>query len=195
MPSGSAGPGRRLTPRGGSTARSFEGNSHLDVRCHSRGRRFKDEGSRANSSVRSDTLSRSRSPGRDDSGGSGWDVASLRAALYRKHVTTGQLFSMGDADRSDNLTLMELKRGLAMCGVRPVPSDVEMTHLFESFDLNHDGTLSFKELIDSIGKHPTRRANNQFRRDVSVSASNVTWSDSEKRTHRARSVAVHLICF
>ena len=61
---------------------------------------------------------------------------------------------MGDADRSDNLTLMELKRGLAMCGVRPVPSDVEMTHLFESFDLNHDGTLSFKELIDSIGKHP-----------------------------------------
>lgn len=44
-------------------------------------------------------------------------VRELRKALHRRHITTGQLFSMMDADRSDTITFTEFKRGVAMAGV------------------------------------------------------------------------------
>lgn len=44
-------------------------------------------------------------------------MRALRRALYRRHVTTGQLFSMMDEDRSDSITFKEFQRGVAMAGV------------------------------------------------------------------------------
>ena len=48
-------------------------------------------------------------------------VAELRQALRRRHVTTGQLFSMMDADRSDHVSFGEFERGIGMAGVRMRP--------------------------------------------------------------------------
>ena len=33
-----------------------------------------------------------------------------------------------------------------MSGVRPIPTDDEMKQLYESFDLNHDRSLSYTEV-------------------------------------------------
>ena len=44
----------------------------------------------------------------------------------------------------------EFARGVAMSGVRPIPTESEMKALFESFDLNHDGSLSYSEMIGAL---------------------------------------------
>ena len=59
-------------------------------------------------------------------------------------------FSMMDADRSDSITYAEFERGVAMCGVRPVPRGEELRALFESFDRNQDGTLSYREMLAAV---------------------------------------------
>ena len=42
--------------------------------------------------------------------------------MKQKARTAGQLFSSGDADRNDKLDFEEFRRGLAMLGLRPVPT-------------------------------------------------------------------------
>ena len=48
-------------------------------------------------------------------------VQRLRRDLHRRHITTGQLFTMMDKDRGGNITFLEFQRGVAMSGVRPIP--------------------------------------------------------------------------
>jgi len=79
-----------------------------------------------------------KSPSRSSSRSGQRAVADLRRELQRRHVTTGQLFSMMDQDRSDGISIGEFSRGVAMCGIRPVPNESEMRALFESFDLDRN---------------------------------------------------------
>jgi len=78
------------------------------------------------------------------------NVGMLRKSLHRRHVTTGQLFFMMDRDRDDKVTFKEFKHGVAMAGVRPIPSEAEMRAVFESFDVNDDNTLSYPEVIAAL---------------------------------------------
>jgi len=83
------------------------------------------------------------------------DVASLRRIMRRRHVSTGQLFSYMDSDRSDTITLKEFEHGIAMSGVRPMPNAAQIQGLFESFDLNGDGSLSWHEVIWRLEEEDT----------------------------------------
>ena len=87
----------------------------------------------------------------------------LRRRLHRHHVTTGQLFSFMDSNRDDKITYSEFKRGLAMSGVRPIPTELETHALFASFDTNRDMLVSYKEMVEALertgkGSRPGSRA-------------------------------------
>jgi len=69
----------------------------------------------------------------------------LRNAM-RKKASVGQLVSMMDSNQNDKINFDEFKEGIFMCGMRPVPSDKEIELLFQSFDLNKDGALSYEEV-------------------------------------------------
>ena len=89
-----------------------------------------------------------------------WDITSLREELKRRHVSSGQLFSFMDADRSDRITFGEFERGIEMCGIRPTPSSMEMKMLFLSFDQDSDRSLSYREVLEALGcapKPPSRQ--------------------------------------
>ena len=77
-------------------------------------------------------------------------VDEMRSSLYLHHVTSGGLFSMMDADRDNNVSFSEFEHGIAMSGIRPVPTRKEMIALFESFDLDSDHFLNFDELLASL---------------------------------------------
>ena len=53
-------------------------------------------------------------------------LLDLRRALHHRHVTTGELFSKMDADRSGRITLSEFTNGLAMAGVAYDATDREL---------------------------------------------------------------------
>jgi len=73
-------------------------------------------------------------------------VVLLRDQLHHKCATLGTLFHNMDEDRSDDITYPEFKRGLAMSGIRPLPSEQDQKALFCSFDVDKNGTISFQEL-------------------------------------------------
>ena len=80
-------------------------------------------------------------------------VRRLRKALHRRAVTTGQLFTMMDRDRGNNISFHEFTKGVAMSGVRPIPHESLMRALFQSFDVNGNGSLHHHEATDPI--HPS----------------------------------------
>ena len=73
-------------------------------------------------------------------------IEELRALLAQK-ASVGQLVSMMDDNNNDKINFDEFKQGIFMCGMRPVPTDKEITALFRSFDANRDGTLSYQEVF------------------------------------------------
>jgi len=77
-------------------------------------------------------------------------IAELCRRLHARHITTGQLFTMMDADRSNRITYTEFCQGIAMSGVRPLPTDTAMHGLFQSFDIDKDGTISYAELVAAL---------------------------------------------
>jgi len=74
------------------------------------------------------------------------DILALRRQLHKCHVTTGQLFAEMDADRGNEVSFREFARGLAMSGIRPVPSTPHMEHLFAVMDVDSSGNIGFQEL-------------------------------------------------
>ena len=72
-------------------------------------------------------------------------------ALMRKMVKKkATLHRLMDADKNDQITLNEFMRGLAMSGIRPVPSDEQLMTLFESFDADSDMRISYHEMINKL---------------------------------------------
>lgn len=63
----------------------------------------------------------------------------LHQQLKRRLRTTGQLFFAADKDRDNKLSFKEFERGVAMMGVRPLPSSTDMRDLFEAYDIDGDG--------------------------------------------------------
>ena len=53
------------------------------------------------------------------------------------------MFNAADADRSNGLTFVEFRNGVAMVGVRPLPSDALMRECFDCFDLDHNGNVDW----------------------------------------------------
>ena len=78
-------------------------------------------------------------------------ILRMRKQLHRRHVVTGQLFSMMDRNRDDKISYKEFKRGVAMSGMRPVPVDSEMRALFDSFDQDDTQRISYKEMLAGLG--------------------------------------------
>jgi len=92
-------------------------------------------------------------------------VQRLRKGLHRRHVVTGQLFSMMDGNRDDRITFKEFQRGVAMSGLRPVPVESEMRSLFESFDVDDGHTVSYREMLNALGddiKGPDKKSPRQI---------------------------------
>ena len=74
------------------------------------------------------------------------DFEALRKRLKAKNVTAGQLFSMMDADRSNNITVEEFQRGLAMSGIRPLPSTPALEEMWSRLDIDRSRGISYDEL-------------------------------------------------
>jgi len=79
----------------------------------------------------------------------------LRDALKKK-ASVGQLVSMMDSNNNDRINCDEFKEGIFMCGMRPVPTDAEITALFRSFDIGRDGALSYQEMIWALESDANR---------------------------------------
>eukprot|EP00941_MAST-03F_sp_MAST-3F-sp1_P001679 g1679.t1 len=77
-------------------------------------------------------------------------LSRLRIRLRNRSISTGHLSSLMDADRNDVISKKEFQRGLAMTGIRPLPSDSEIEKLFCCFDSNSDGTISWQELRSAL---------------------------------------------
>ena len=75
---------------------------------------------------------------------------ALLRQLERRARTTGQLFYSSDGNRDDRLSFKEFQRGVAMMGVRPMPSKRTLRAIFKRFDTNHDGTVSYSELKQAV---------------------------------------------
>lgn len=76
---------------------------------------------------------------------------SLRSQLKMRGVTSGHLFKLMDGIHgNDKVTLNEFSRGIAACGVRPVPSDEELRMLFHSWDVDKNHTVDFNEVAAAL---------------------------------------------
>ena len=68
-------------------------------------------------------------------------VSALQRKLRQKHRTASELFAC-DVNRDDRLNLEEFSQGIAMMGVRPLPSPADMRALFEAYDGIHPNTCA-----------------------------------------------------
>lgn len=86
-------------------------------------------------------------------------VAALRKQLRRLLRTTGQLFYAADSNRDDKLNFEEFSRGVAMMGIRPIPSHKDMRLLFDAYDTDQDGWIQWSELRSPpSSSHPKQRS-------------------------------------
>eukprot|EP00941_MAST-03F_sp_MAST-3F-sp1_P003230 g3230.t1 len=67
--------------------------------------------------------------------------------LKRRARTDAQFFFVSDEDRNHKLKFQEFVMGVASMGIRPLPSTEELKQIFDAYDVNEDGTISWKELI------------------------------------------------
>jgi len=77
-------------------------------------------------------------------------VETLRKNLVQKCVTSGHLFKLIDTDGDDCITPKEFQAGIAMSGIRPVPSTEDIRLMFRAIDGDGDGALSRVEIERSI---------------------------------------------
>jgi Ca2+-binding EF-hand superfamily protein len=77
-------------------------------------------------------------------------LEAFRGQILSRHITAGALFADMDADKSNRVSFGEFARGIAMIGIRPLPNNREMHALFNSFDENSDGFLSWEEVLSKL---------------------------------------------
>jgi Ca2+-binding EF-hand superfamily protein len=65
-------------------------------------------------------------------------------------VGTVNLFMWMDSDRGDRITFEEFVRGLLACGLRPLPRRKVIKAVFEAFDRDEDGAISYQELEHTL---------------------------------------------
>eukprot|EP00941_MAST-03F_sp_MAST-3F-sp1_P002389 g2389.t1 len=78
---------------------------------------------------------------------------ALLNQLHRRKVTVGQLFNLCDKDRSNSVTFGEFCTGIAASGIRPIPTAREMRCLFNVFDTDRNGHISFEEMKERYELH------------------------------------------
>jgi len=74
-------------------------------------------------------------------------VVTLMRKMVARKATIHRLM---DADKNDMITAGEFANGVAMSGIRPVPTEEEMETLFAQFDAASDGRLSYGEVMDKL---------------------------------------------
>jgi Ca2+-binding EF-hand superfamily protein len=77
-------------------------------------------------------------------------VKVLRRELARRNISAGSLFSSMDANRDDQIDFSEFCAGIAVAGIRPVPSTKHLRSIFESFDIDDDSRISYAELQKAL---------------------------------------------
>lgn len=73
-------------------------------------------------------------------------MLALQRQLKRRARTSGQLFSVSDANRDNKLTFAEFCTGVAAMGIRPVPSESELRQIFDLYDTDGNGWIDWEEL-------------------------------------------------
>ena len=119
-------------------------------------------------------------------------IAALQQQMAKLHKTDGELFSSGDLNRDNKLTFKKFCRGVAMIGVRPVPTQEEMKLLFEAYDRDNNGYVDWNELHNPTQQQPvvktppdgnlatpTKQIQNQAGLDLEVGATDSNYNDEE----------------
>jgi len=85
-------------------------------------------------------------------------VIYLKQQLTRNCVSSETLFALMDDDRSNTINFKEFSNGLAAVGFRPTPNLTTMRKLYDEFDTNKDSSVSFTELMDTLGLQEAENA-------------------------------------
>eukprot|EP00941_MAST-03F_sp_MAST-3F-sp1_P006393 g6393.t1 len=73
-------------------------------------------------------------------------LRKVKRRMVEKFRTAPEFFFIADANRNNNLSFDEFKRGFAMMGIRPIPSERQLQLLYDYVDSEvPDGKLSWKE--------------------------------------------------
>ena len=85
------------------------------------------------------------------------DSAKLQGAcnkvenyIVSKSLSLGVVFSVMDTDSSKGITYDEFRQKTKM--LRIGLDDDEITALFRSLDINHDGTITYQEFVEKFAK-------------------------------------------
>ena len=70
--------------------------------------------------------------------------------LSSRGRTLAALFAAADGNRSNLITYQEFERGVAMVGVRPMPSTATLRRMFTRLDADRSNTISFNELNEAV---------------------------------------------
>lgn len=70
--------------------------------------------------------------------------------VIRRHVTPEQAFQFMDKSHSDVVTFAAFKQGIAMLGIRPMPTEDELRILFNEFDTGGNGVLTFAAVMAAL---------------------------------------------
>eukprot|EP00940_MAST-03C_sp_MAST-3C-sp2_P002747 g2747.t1 len=91
----------------------------------------------------------------------------LRRTLKKHGITVAQLWHFcGDTNRSDRITLNQLRRGLERASI--YLSNVELRKLFVACDVDHDGTIDWREITKALEEPSPKRSPNGRVRDRSA---------------------------
>eukprot|EP00941_MAST-03F_sp_MAST-3F-sp1_P000501 g501.t1 len=77
-------------------------------------------------------------------------VGAFLAKLHRRRISGAYLWSWMDDNKSDKIFFHDFCRGIKGAGLRPTPSQKLLRVLYNFFDQNDDGSISYKELCSGL---------------------------------------------
>eukprot|EP00941_MAST-03F_sp_MAST-3F-sp1_P002841 g2841.t1 len=83
---------------------------------------------------------------------SNFSISTFRRELKRRAMTIQHFFYMGDHDRNDMISFKEFKNGMYLSGIRPVPTNRQIMEVFQSFDRDDDGFVTWSEISEKPDK-------------------------------------------
>jgi hypothetical protein len=80
-------------------------------------------------------------------------IKRLMKQLRRRRLTSGDFLNAMEARDRDAISREEFGRGICALELRPRPTDYEIELLYDFFDADHGGEVSYDEIVHQIEVH------------------------------------------